>query len=463
MQFSIRSVLTNGIAAVLLVIPIVTSSHPLTGDAREYLLMAHRLMQGRSPDVSVEHAQIAGVYEPRLINARGQQEMWHFWFFPLCAVPVMVITTWMNASPVVAFGAFNAILLWIAFIIVRRRSGTWSAIFVCLSPIIWWTDKAQVEVFTFFWLVMGFMAVHRLPWAALCFAVAATQQPPIGALVLVTGAAAILRQEMHLSDVWLWALVVVVVVLHPLYYWVHLGRLTPLVEASDVRIPGVRAFITPLIDLNVGLLVNAPVIAFAFSAAIVASALVVSERKPTVLVLAAYLIFLFAFAQAPNVNSGGTPGMTRYALWFIPPCVALLDHASSRLRRRGFAAVTFGSAAWSVLFFRPSLPEQYLWPTPVAAAVWSRYPAFENPLPEIFAERLRHKDGVNTLASTPNCGKALVQGGQWPDPCAPVGPVPPACSSDGALCYANRRSDGRYDFVLTSRRGGVRLAEIFWR
>ncbi len=41
---------------------------------------------------------------------------------------------------------------------------------------------------------------------------------------------------------------------------------------------------------------------------------------------------LFAFAQTMNVNHGGTPGMSRYALWFIPLAAPLFD-ATYRLTK----------------------------------------------------------------------------------------------------------------------------------
>ena len=47
-------------------------------------------------------------------------------------------------------------------------------------------------------------------------------------------------------------------------------------------------------------------------------------------VLGAQAFFLFAFAQAPNANSGGTPGMSRYALWLLPLAVLLLDRDGAR-------------------------------------------------------------------------------------------------------------------------------------
>lgn len=232
-----------------------------------------------------------------------------------------------------------------------------------------------------------------------------------------------------------------------------------------MRIPGLRALLTVITDLNVGMMLNAPVLFITLGVSVVA-ALVAARRRaaPDTARLAMFggmiALFLLACAQAPNVNSGGTPGMSRYALWFIPlPLLIWPRLASRKAGVRLLTAVTVASAIWSLALFQPSAPEHYLSPTRAAAWTWSQHPSWENPLPEIFAERLRHKDGVNTLAATPNCAKALVLGGQWPAPCQPA-PLPAACQAAGVLCYANRRTDGTYDFVETSRRGGIRLAAL---
>ena len=454
----------DGLAAVLILVMLAlsASSRRVTGDGQEYLLMAQRLASGQRPAVPIEIAKQAGVYDSRLIDRQGQQEMWHFWFFPLCVVPVLAVTTAMGGSPLWAFAIFNAILLWIGVVIVRRRFGVLAAIFVGLSPIIWWIDKPQVEVFTFIWLLLGCVALPSPSRTALCFAIAATQNPPIGALVVAVATAAVWRRAVRLKDVWVWALAFGVLAMHPLYYWAELGRATPLVEASDLRWPAWRTFATPLVDLNVGLIVNAPMLACAMAWGLAAALRGREHRTRALFGIATCLLFLFAFAQAPNVNSGGTPGMSRYALWLIPPfAFAISLFRFPPWRRAVFTGMVVLSAGWSVVCFRPTAPENYLEPTPLAFYVWSHYPAAENPLPEIFAERLRHRDGVNTLASTPNCAKALLQDGVWPDPCEPVGELPVECRIQGTLCYANRRTDGSYAFVPTSRRGGINLADLF--
>lgn len=450
------------LVGLFLVLVVAFSPRRITGDGAEYLLVSERLAAGQGPSIPFDAARGAGVYVPELAVSADRQLPPHFPLFPLSVVPALAVTKWLGASPVLAFGITNAILLWVAIVIARRRFGNLAALFVALSPIIWWVDKPQVEVFTLSWILLGCALLRSPGWAACCFAVASTQNPPIALLALLLAAAAAWSRQLERRDVWKWAAAFAVMALHPLFYVMELGRLTPLVASGDLLIPAWRTFVTPLIDLNIGLVVNAPVTAVLIAYGIWSCLRSPAHRKNAFVVLATYAVFLFAFAQAPNVNSGGTPGLSRYALWLVPPSVLLIAGLDlPGWRRTALSALIGLSAAWNVVAFFPALPDAYLDPTRLAAVVWTRYPALENPLPEIFAERLRHRDGVNTLAATPDCSKVLIQSGAWPSACASSTAAPPGCLVDSALCYANRTPDGSYDFVRTSRRGGVRLVGMF--
>jgi hypothetical protein len=70
------------------------------------------------------------------------------------------------------------------------------------------------------------------------------------------------------------------------------------------------------------------------------------------------------------------------------------------------------SVLWSLALFHPWRPQSYLSSRPFAAWIWSHWPRLEGPLPEIFAERLRHQDAVNPIAATADCAKALIQEGR---------------------------------------------------
>jgi hypothetical protein len=162
------------------------------------------------------------------------------------------------------------------------------------------------------------------------------------------------------------------------------------------------------------------------------------------------LVFLSVFGRVVNLNHGGTPSMSRYALWLIPLALPFLEgYRPTGSRHVGFALLAGAGAVWSMALYRPALPERCLFPTKAAEWIWAHYPALTNPVPEIFAERLLHRENVPPPAvATADCSKVLTWNGLGPAQC-PVGPAPAECESQA--CYANRRRDGTYAFAIPPR------------
>jgi hypothetical protein len=169
---------------------------------------------------------------------------------------------------------------------------------------------------------------------------------------------------------------------------------------------------------------------------------------------AATALFLFSFAQTTNLNHGATVGMSRYALWLVPltiPVWRAIERSERSALRVTAACVAIGSAVWTVAMFRPSLAEGHLRPSAAALFLWTRLPAANNPLPEIFFEREAGTEGPWVPVATPGCEKALIIAGRWPEACA-ARPVPDWCAMPLALCYANA-TGGEPAFVATAPRG----------
>ena len=117
----------------------------------------------------------------------------------------------------------------------------------------------------------------------------------------------------------------------------------------------------PLIDPNLGILVNFPWLTLALVIAIVALAWRSPRalRTPAVLAsIAAVAVFLVSFSQIPNVNHGGTPGISRYGLWLIPMTLsifALCDGAEHRPRLAWLSVIAGVSCVWCVSLFHPEI------------------------------------------------------------------------------------------------------------
>src|SRR5262249_42756956 len=106
------------------------------------------------------------------------------------------------------------------------------------------------------------------------------------------------------------------------------------------------------------------------------------------------------------------------------------------------------SVAYDVAAYRPQRPERFGEPTALAALLWKRVPWLDDPLPEVFVERLTGYDLTEVPlvpAATADCSKALLIGGRWPPPRprhAPPGALPAVCAVPGPFCSPNRGPAG---------------------
>ncbi len=440
------------------------SSPRRVGDGAEYLAMSLSLADGSAP--SVPASVITRVPEffpgdtginlvdPNYRGADGRQDYTHFWLYPLLAAPFVRIALANGVNPVYGFTALNCLLLLIAVAVLWRHVSHPVVLLFAAGPVLWWLDKAHAEAFTFSLLTIGAACLAVAPWwSVIAFGMAAAQNPPIAGAMLVAAACGFVRHGRRDRRMWT-ALVAggALAALHPIYYYARLGIFSALHGAIDWHRPSLRELIAVPVDLNVGILVHAPF----FTAAVVAATLITLWRGPRRLLtlehgaaLMVGALFLVGFSQATNVNSGGTPNPSRYGLWLLPMAVPFFSASSEVAERGWFRVLAAASMVWCAVTFAPRLPDNYLKPDALAASVWRRWPALDNPVAEIFAERVSGREPAQPPIATAGCEKILLladsKGVAWPGSCAQTR-VGPLCAQPGALCYANQVEDG-YEFV----------------
>ncbi|MEO8071267.1 MAG: hypothetical protein ABI652_07680, partial [Acidobacteriota bacterium] len=332
---------------------------------------------------------------------------------------------------------------------------------------------------TFSLVAIAITLLRERPWwAMVAAAIASTQNPPIALLTGFIFLAALITRPRLISDrrfLGGTAIALAIALIHPAYsYWRH-GTLSLLLQATRPGQPTFAELSAIVVDPSMGLIGNAPL-----WLVLVGLATVTLARRSwrsllaadVVVALLSAVVFIVSCARTTNLHHGGTPSISRYALWLIPLAIPVLAHlhqlasispASSAtapvgVRRRQWpGALRFGavaSAITCVFAFHPAVPAGGREPTWLATTLWTKFPTWNNPLPEVFLDTELHAESPFVPVTAGACDKILLGGsnlneGLWPVPCYPE-PVPAWCRS-GAGCYANRRGD-HYEFARTPGR-----------
>lgn len=466
---------------VLLLVALAALSTPRrVGDGLEYAAVALNLAAGRPPSLGPDDKNaiapslaewrdappVTALNWPELVGRDGRQDVPHAWVYPAVVAPALWITDALGVHANHAFTLVNVLSLLLAWHAVRRTASLATTALICSSPIVWWVDKAHSEAFVFGLLAAALSLAREgrllalLP-AGLC----AAQNPALlAAHALAVGELGRAKPFRGWSARWWLAtassLFPVASVMA--YNWSRHGTVSPLALWTSPHLPSLGEWLAPLLDLNIGVVASAPMLCLGLAMVVALGANAKRGDVPwtsLALLTVSATAILTAASQSTNVNHGATPSMSRYGLWLIPLVLPLLlwadrglhlDQHSPRARRRR-AVAAWGcalSAGVAVAAFRPSLPEVYRYPTAAASAAWARWPSVVNPAPEIFAERLSHREPAVLPVATPGCEKVLLYEGTWPVPCLPSGEEPPSCRAPGRLCYANRADgDAQATFV----------------
>ena len=475
-----------GIAAAL----VAAAPSRLPGDGGEYLALALNFANLRGPSIAPGDMPSLmselGAYEPGLEQfdprpfmrqaSDGSLDFLHFWFYSLLATPFVWLTQLVDAPPTYAFALLNVTLLLSALAVTLPRLGTTASMLLFASPILWWINKAHTEPFSFAMLAIAFTLLRERPWLSLVAAgAAAAQTPPmlvflgiVGVASLAIGGWAIVKDRRWQIGV---AVAAALAAIQPIYFLSRYGTPYLLVDTTQPGQPPLAEVAAPLVDPNIGLIPNFP----AWAIVVVAAVVVVARRRarelatPEVIAAAiAGMAFLTIVARNTNPHHGGTPSISRYALWLIPLAIPLLL-AAARLSGRGWrttmGVMAFASALVCVFAFHPAVPQNSREPTWLSTWLWTKHPRWYNPLPQIFIETHTRGEEPHVPITTPGCEKLLIGGGKttgvWPIPCYPQ-PIPDECR--GRYCYANL-SGHDYLFVPPPGRDqgpGYLQADLAW-
>lgn len=363
----------------------------------------------------------------------------HFWMVSaLAAVASTVLGLFGVRSAHAGFVALNVILLvlladaaWRA----HRGRGVTAVILLALgTPVVWFIDKAHAEIFTFAlttWAVVAFWSGRR-GVAAVTLALASSQNPTFAAPGLVAAVIAAWPRgpvaPPRRGGILAGFATAAVAALHPAYYLARHGSVTPQIHSGGAVVGATLRYAwVYLLDPDVGLVAHAwPVLLIAGIGAAFAGARIPRPsdtppdprvRRERFAFVAVYLVAsVVAHGSTLNLNSGGTPGIGRYALWYLPLLYPAIVSAQAFAGREPAVSMCAHALALVALVAsydgaRPSLPESCGRPTRLSRLLQTKLPGLYDPPAEIFAERWgghgEHLGGA-TVVIGPDCRKVLM-------------------------------------------------------
>lgn len=339
----------------------------------------------------------------------------HFWLYS--ALAAIVATPFSNLGdglpPHSAFLLLHAILMAVTAMTAYRFYGKTGVIAVLVmtltSPLVWFTNKVHTEFYTY---SLGLTAIiflfsKKYAFSAFALALVSAQNPSFGLVALIVLAVRVIfefRKPYDFFELIAVVLTVLVVLLHPVYYFSRFGVLSPQFLAGGASLGGnASQFYIWLFDPDLGLFTNWP-IGLVFL--VLGLALILRSPKDTSsedkglsfgsmgwwLCLVYLLVGLYANSSTLNLNSGATLGVARYALWYIPLLfpffvVVLRWLADKRVRRYVGVVGLLIAVIYSLLLYRPNRSESYTTPSILSRFLQTNASWVYDPPSEVFLER----------------------------------------------------------------------------
>ena len=362
----------------------------------------------------------------------------HFWFYSLCAalnyraLSLLGLPVGPQTSFLLLHWELSCIVGLLAYRWFGKRGLGAVVALVVGSPLLWFVNKAHTEFFTFavtLGAVICFLKSKNLA-SATFLALASTQNisfAPISALVLAFELGTRQRKlACSLLEGVLLIVIALALVIHPAYYFFRFGVIDPIL-ASGAAAVGLHLehFYIWFFDPDIGLFPNFPVAILLVTAALLPATREdrsdLAKRRNFVFAAVYVGISLLAQSSTTNLNSGATPSVARYALWYaclLFPVVLVAIRWASRLGRAWRTVLVLSAVLLCVVNATlnwPGRPPNHLRPTQLSRFVQTHLSFLYNPPAEVFAERFggMGESLPRALLAVvgPDCKKVLVYTG----------------------------------------------------
>ena len=386
---------------------------PRVGDGYDYYVMLFSVAESLTPYTTDRAGDVFEAYAATRPDWTGPRQYdracpvtEHFWLYSWLAALFYWPLKGCGLDAGLSFNCLHVALLLVAARIVHRNLGPPAVLglilLVIFSPLLWSINKAHTEFFTVMTATVGmaYFLVGQYPRSAAGFALAATQNLSFAPVALLALGFGFRRHgwKLIVGQCRPLALTAGLLVLHPLYFLMCQGQLTPKMAENELIF---GSYLLPVkhmaafwFDPDAGLLANwplaLPLLAIAAAPCLRRPGRLVTET----VVFAALAIVGLTWSYTRLVGGfgggGATIGVSRYAVWmlflFLPVQWRVLTWMAVQRRALSWSV----AGAWLLLggltswLYWPSLAELSGRPSPVAGMLYANLPGLYDPVPLVF-------------------------------------------------------------------------------
>lgn len=338
----------------------------------------------------------------------GKLEFPHFWFYSLLAVPFYFPLKLLGSDIGLSFTLVNLLCLVFLLKVSNDNFGEkgvlTSLVIIVSSPLIWYVNKAHTEFFTVTLVISGtiFLLRSKLLWSSLVFAVIGTQNPPfciVSAFIGLFSLIYLKREIFKIKNFVKCLLIFFTLLLHPLYYYVQLGVITPQLIFGIVNEPfTIKRSLIFILDLDIGLLVNW----LLGSLFLVISLFLISKEDlkslkrhmlSIVIIVGSCIIFMYSHSRTININHGAVVHMSRYALWYIGFFFPIIYFVISKISLHPIKVIVISIFIGLLTLHNVAINDvkrysNYLNQSSISKFIYRKFPFLYDPEPEIFVEKI---------------------------------------------------------------------------
>ena len=376
------------------------------GDSHEYLQMLQAWANHGTPDVRPEDARQVGELLKEGSQRRDYQPLagffpaldgrwycWHFWMYPLFAVPAKLLLRAANLNEIQAFFWTNFALYLVAChaAIFRCRieeSKRWMLVGLCaISPVLWYVCWMHTEAFSlaFALLAVVFTLNRRYAIGAICASLGSMQNPPLMFLAFYIALLSIQEKNWRVMvGAFCGAAASFLPTLFSLWKYQHPNLILRELGFPSAHYITLSKVGSLLFDLNQGMLPYVPLFLllalFAFGTATV-------RRNWRAVGIGFTLLAMILSTASSPIWITATAGLQRYAIWMLPVFAWLIIEAlpDSKALRSWVAAAVIVQAA--IVLSHDGGNDSLSIKAP-ARVVWTYAPALDNPEFVIFGQRV---------------------------------------------------------------------------